>query len=86
MRIFISTPDETGSNKTTRLSVSNCNDTTELIRLMCKELNVNKNAFIFLLKNEIVNLRILENWPLSVYGVKNGSWIIVKQNLLAAKK
>ncbi len=59
MRIFISIPDETGSHKTTRLSISNCVDTTELIKQISKQLNINKNAFIFLVKNEIVNLRLL---------------------------
>lgn len=86
MRIFISSSDPTGTTKTTRLSVSNCSDTSELIRLVCKELNLNKNAHIFLVKNEIVNLRILDGWPLSVYGVKNGSWIIVKENLCKDKQ
>ena len=85
MRIFISSSDPTGTTKTTRMSVSICSDTSELIQLISKELNLNKNGHIFLVKNEIVNLRILDGWPLSVYGVKNGTWILVKENLLINK-
>ncbi len=51
MRIFISMTDQTGSNKTSRISILNCTDTNELIKQISKELNINKNSYIFCLKN-----------------------------------
>ena len=78
MRILINMTDSTGSHRTTRLTINNCNDTSELIKQITKLLNINKNAYIFRVKNEIVNLRILDGWTIGTYNIKNGTWILIE--------
>jgi len=57
MRIFISCLDDSGSKRTTRLNITNCTTTSQLIREICKELNLSKNWVIIKLKYEPENVK-----------------------------
>jgi len=50
MRIFINSTDASGSRRTTRLTLSNCLSTTQLIREICREIGVGRSMAIVKLK------------------------------------
>lgn len=52
MRIFVNSTDLTGTKRNTRVNLYNCPNTNALIRLVCKELGVNRASCIIKLKVE----------------------------------
>ena len=58
MRIFISLDDDTGSKRTTRITIPHCTTTTHIINAICKEISARKTSTIIKLKYEPFNVRI----------------------------
>lgn len=52
MRIFISFIDETGAKRTTRINITNCLNTSHLIKEICKEIKATKSNLIIKMKHE----------------------------------
>lgn len=87
MRIFINFVDESGYKRTSRLHISNCAFTSQLITAICSEIGAKKSYVIIKLKYDpynvqsvLIKLKIVEDWPLSHYPIKNGSTFLIEFN------
>jgi hypothetical protein len=87
MRIFISSIDDGGARRNRRVFLDSCNNTSQLIKEICRELGVGRSYVIIKLKYEphnvplsITQLILVENWPISHYPIKNGATFIVEFN------
>ena len=56
MRIFISSVEESGARRNRRLFLDGCNNTSHLIREICREIGVARNYAIIRLKYEPYNV------------------------------
>ncbi len=57
MRIFISSVDETGTKRNTRINLHNCTNTAQLVREISKELGVGRQNIIVKIKMEPHNVQ-----------------------------
>jgi hypothetical protein len=57
MRVFIYFNDESGVKRTSRLHISNCTFTSQLINSICREIGVKKSYAIVKLKYEPYNVK-----------------------------
>lgn len=56
MRIFITSTDDDGTKRTTRIFLDNCNNTSLLLKEIAKEMGVSRNYLIVKLKYEPYNV------------------------------